>query len=110
LAAGHSWAELAASPLLFKFVADDPGAVPVVQQVPWACLVVLYGFLYAVATFNADVPGLRCQVKWRLNTWRSGGLSVVLAPALGAPGPVLGSAVAVVVCQIVRSWSPRGSG
>jgi hypothetical protein len=44
LAVGGSCAALAASPLLFKFVADDPGAGPIVQQVPWVCTVALYGF------------------------------------------------------------------
>jgi hypothetical protein len=45
LAVDGSCAALAASPLPFKFVADDPGAVPIVQQVPWIRLVALWGFL-----------------------------------------------------------------
>ena len=38
------------------------------------------------------------------------GLAIGLAPALGAPGPQLGFAVAVLVCQIVPFTVPRGSG
>jgi hypothetical protein len=51
---------------------------------PLGCAV---GLPYPVAMFNADEPGLRWQVKWEPSSMAvSVGSSIVLAPALGAPG------------------------
>jgi hypothetical protein len=58
--------------------------------------------VYPLGMFLMDKPGLRFQVAPTLiMAFSSLGLSIILTPLLGTPGPMLANSIAIVVCQII---------
>lgn len=71
----------------------------------FAVLMVLQSARYPFGAYLTDASGLRFQAFWvvamlPLNL----GLSLLLAPLLGAVGPLIGSIVGVLVCQLIPNW------
>jgi O-antigen/teichoic acid export membrane protein len=72
----------------------------------FSILMVLQATKYPLGMYMTDARGLRYQaamvvVMLPLNV----GLSWVLGIHLGAPGPVIGSVVGVLLCQVLANWA-----
>jgi O-antigen/teichoic acid export membrane protein len=55
--------------------------------------------------YMTDARGLRYQALWIVALLPVNlGLSWILAVQIGAAGPIIGSAVGVLVCQVMANW------
>lgn len=96
-------------PWLTEFVSDGQITLSPVLVGAFVAFVVVQGAKYPLGMYMTDAAGLRFQVMpvialVPLNL----GLSWWLIEPLGAAGPVLGSTVAVLVCQVVpNAWYVR---
>ena len=92
----------AISPWIAGFVSDGEITLSWPILVSYVVFVALQAAKYPVGMYMTDAKGLQFQVlpilfMVPLNL----GLSWVLIPVLGAAGPIVGSAVAVAICQVV---------
>lgn len=90
------------SPWIAGFVSDGEITLGWPILVSYVVFVALQAAKYPVGMYMTDAKGLQFQVlpilcMVPLNL----GLSWVLIPVLGAAGPIVGSAVAVAICQVV---------
>jgi O-antigen/teichoic acid export membrane protein len=68
-------------------------------------LMVLQATKYPLGMYMTDAPGLRFQAYMIIALMPVNvGLSWVLATRYGAAGPVIGSAIGVLCCQVVANW------
>lgn len=101
----------AATATLLVWLFEDPifafitgGAVDVASStvLAFGAMVTCIAGVYPLGMYIMDKPGIRFQVAPTLAmAFASLGLSIVLAPTMGAAGPPLGNALAVLACQIV---------
>lgn len=91
-----------AGPWLFGFITNGALEVTGATILSFGLMISCIAFAYPLGMFIMDRPGLRFQVIPTLTmAFGSLGLSLLLAPLLGTPGPLLANAIAVVVCQII---------
>ncbi|MCH1882712.1 oligosaccharide flippase family protein [Agrococcus sp. ARC_14] len=87
---------------IFAFITDGQIDVSGFTVLAFGLMVTCVAGVYPLGMFIMDKPGIRFQVVPTLSmALGSLALSIWLAPVLGAPGPPLGNAVALLVCQIV---------
>lgn len=87
---------------IFGFIADGEIDVSSPTVLAFGAMVTCIAAVYPLGMFIMDKPGIRFQVIPTLAMAVSSlVLSVVLAPVLGAAGPPLGCAAAILVCQVV---------
>ncbi|WP_072313816.1 hypothetical protein [Agrococcus sp. Marseille-P2731] len=87
---------------IFTFITDGQVDVSGFTVLAFGAMVMCVAGVYPLGMFIMDKPGIRFQVVPTLAmALTSFALSLLLAPRLGAAGPPLGNAVALLVCQIV---------
>ncbi|MGM1029617.1 MAG: lipopolysaccharide biosynthesis protein [Actinomycetota bacterium] len=87
---------------LFGFITDGEVEVSGMTVLAFGAMVTCIAGVYPLGMFIMDKPGIRFQVVPTLAmALLSLLLSLVLAPVLGAAGPPLGCAIALLLCQIV---------
>jgi hypothetical protein len=87
---------------VFAFITNGRLQVSLVTVAAFGAMICSVAALYPLGMFIMDKPGIKFQVvPTLLMALVSVCLSLVLAPRLGAAGPPLGNAVAIVICQIV---------
>ncbi|GEK78810.1 hypothetical protein ABA31_01610 [Agrococcus baldri] len=87
---------------IFAFITDGEVDVAAPTVLSFGLMVTCVAAVYPLGMFIMDRPGIRFQVVPTLAmAFGSLALSVWLAPVLGAPGPPLGNAIALLVCQVV---------
>lgn len=73
--------------------------------IAFASLMVVQSARYPFGSYLTDASGLRFQAYWVLVMLPVNlGLSIALAPSLGAVGPVIGSIVGVTMCQLLPNF------
>lgn len=88
------------SPWLARIASDGEITVPLSMIVAFTVYLVCQGVQYPLGTFLTDAEGLRYQAALIVMMVPCNlALSIVLAEHFGAPGPVIGSAVAALVFQ-----------
>jgi len=94
-----------ASPLLARLASGGDITISWQVLLAFSALQVFQAAKYPFGVYLTDGPGLRFQV-WMVLAMLpvNLGLSVVLAHALGAVGPVIGSAIGVLVFQLLANW------
>ena len=93
---------LAFSGPVFGFISNGELEVDKGTILAFAAMITALAALYPLGMFIMDTPGIRFQVIPTLAMAVSSVLlTVVLVPALGAAGPPLGTACAIVCCQVV---------
>lgn len=71
----------------------------------FSVLMVFQSMKVPLGMYMTDVPGLRFQAYFVLLLVPVNlGLSLILTLRVGAAGPVIGSAVAVLLCQVITNW------
>lgn len=87
---------------LFAFTTNDQITVGPAALVGFSAMVVFQAVLYPLGMFIMDKPGIRFQMIPTLTmALGSLGLAVVLTPALGLIGPIVGNCAAVLLAQII---------
>ena len=97
-------------PVLASVVGGTRVAVPPTLALAFGILLLIQTVQLPLGMFMTSEAGLRAQAVYvSLTVLVSVCGSIVLARAWGAPGPVVGSIIAVLVCQIVPGamWSRR---
>lgn len=89
-----------ASPWLARIASGGDITVPLSMVMAFTAYLVCQGVQYPLGTFLTDAEGLRYQAALIVMMVPCNlGLSIVLAEHLGAPGPVIGSAVTAAIFQ-----------
>ncbi|WP_154670793.1 hypothetical protein [Microbacterium gorillae] len=89
-------------PLLFAFVSDGAVVVSLTTMLTFGAMITATAVLNPLGMYLMDREGIRFQViPTLLMAFGSLGLSLVLSAPMGAAGPPLGNAIAMVVCQII---------
>ncbi|MBI5161944.1 MAG: hypothetical protein HY996_11105 [Micrococcales bacterium] len=89
-------------PWFFGLLSNGQLTVPTELILSFGAMVTLQAVLYPLGMFIMDGPGIRFQVlPSLLSAGSTVGLTVLFAPLLGAPGPLLAFAISVVIAQIV---------
>ena len=91
-----------AGPWIFGFITDGTLEVEGSTIIAFGLMIAAIATVYPLGMFIMDKPGIRFQVVPTLAmACVSLTLAITLAPALGAAGPPLGNAIAVVTCQVI---------
>lgn len=99
LATGAIWLM---GPWLFAFITGGTLVVSTATILSFGLMITCIATVYPLGMFLMDKPGLRFQVAPTLiMAFTSLGLSILLTPTLGTPGPMLANAIAIVACQIL---------
>jgi O-antigen/teichoic acid export membrane protein len=89
-------------PWLFEFITDGTLTVSTGTILSFGLMITCIATVYPLGMFLMDKPGLRFQVAPTLiMAFSSLGLSIILTPLLGTPGPMLANSIAIIVCQII---------
>jgi len=92
-------------PMLTSIVTQGQIEAPWTLALAFVVFVTFQATKYPLGMYMTDARGLRFQVAPILVMVPVNlGLSALLIPPLGSAGPVVGSAVAVLVCQVVPNW------
>lgn len=95
----------AVSPWLAAGASDGSIELPVSVLAAFSALMVVQAARYPLGSYLTDAPGLRFQAWLILGMLPVNlALSVLLTPALGAVGPLLGSIVSMTVFQLFGTW------
>ena len=89
-------------PWLFDFITNGTLVVSTGTILSFGLMTACIATVYPLGMFLMDKSGLRFQVAPTLvMAFTSLGLSILLTPVLGTPGPMLANAIAIVGCQII---------
>jgi len=90
------------SPWLFGFITDGDLTITTPTILSFGLMISCIAIAYPLGMFIMDKPGLRFQViPTLLMAFGSLGLSILLAPIWGTPGPLLANAISMTVFQII---------
>lgn len=90
---------------LANFASSGKVALPLALALTFSVLMVFQAAKYPLGMYMTDAPGLRFQAFMILLMLPVNlGLSIALAEHFGATGPVVGSAVGVLACQLLPNW------
>lgn len=93
------------SPWLAQLASGGVIALTPFLVVAFTCLVTVQATKIPLGTFMTDAHGLQYQAKFIvLMLLVNLPLSCLLAARWGAPGPVIGSVVAVLLCEVGANW------
>jgi len=94
-----------ASGILSELATGGRIVLTVPLLVSFCALTLVQALKYPLGMYLTDAPGLRFQALMIVLMLPVNlGLSLVLARSLGAPGPVIGSVVGVLVFQVLANW------
>jgi hypothetical protein len=94
-----------AAPWLSALASDGQIELPLPLLISFSVFMVFQATKYPLGMFMTDARGLRYQAFMILALLPVNvGLSWWLGAKWGAPGPVIGSAVGVFLCQVVANW------
>ncbi|HAQ60041.1 MAG TPA: hypothetical protein DCR63_06625 [Microbacterium sp.] len=89
-------------PGLFGFITDGALVVSGPTILTFGLMITCVATVYPLGMFLMDKPGVRFQAAPTLiMAFSSLGLSILLTPMMGTPGPMLANAIAIVTCQII---------
>jgi O-antigen/teichoic acid export membrane protein len=95
-----------ASPWLAELASDGQITIPLSMQIAFSTLMVLQAVKYPLGTFMTDAAGLRFQAFMIVPMLPVNlAISLVLANRYGAVGPVIGSAIGVLMFQVVPNYA-----
>ncbi|QDP95181.1 oligosaccharide flippase family protein [Microlunatus elymi] len=93
------------SPWLADLATGGEVGLPLLLLISFSVLMVAQGVNYPLGMYLTEPSGLRFQaVMILLMLPLNLGLSIWLTGPLGASGPAIGSAVGVLLCQVVANW------
>lgn len=93
------------SPWLANLASGGRIHLPLLLILSFAVLMVFQALKYPLGMFMTDAPGLRYQALMIVLLLPVNlVLSIVLAHAIGPAGPVIGSAVGVLLCQVLANY------
>lgn len=71
----------------------------------FSALMILQAAKYPLGVYMTDAKGLRYQAFFMVFMIPVNlGISIVLARSMGVTGPIIGSAIGVLVCQVIPNW------
>lgn len=93
------------SPFLAHLASGGVISLSPLLVVAFTLLVTVQSTKIPLGTFMTDAPGLQYQAKFIvLMLLINLPLSCLLAARWGAPGPIIGSIIAVLLCEVVANW------